>query len=84
MTAAGWCEQRAAGCVLLASPDPGERHSPANFARFVFTDASVPEFYVDSAQPASDSVAMLHVNAGRHPEDRDLADLIGDFSAHSE
>ncbi|MWV58849.1 helix-turn-helix transcriptional regulator [Rathayibacter sp. VKM Ac-2754] len=57
---------------------------PANFARFVFLDPRAPEFYVDWARAAADSVAMLHLHAGRHPEDKALADLIGDLSVHSQ
>lgn len=57
---------------------------PANFARFVFLDPRAPEFYVDWNRAATDSVAMLRLHAGRHPEDKALSDLVGELSVHSE
>lgn len=57
---------------------------PANFARFVFLDPRAPDFYADWNRAATDSVAMLRLHAGRHPEDKALADLVGELSVHSE
>lgn len=57
---------------------------PANFARFVFLDPRAPEFYADWNRAATDSVAMLRLHAGRHPEDRALSDLVGEFSVQSD
>lgn len=57
---------------------------PANFARFVFLDPRAPDFYADWNRAATDSVAMLRLHAGRHPEDRALSDLVGELSVQSD
>jgi hypothetical protein len=54
----------------------GER----NMARFVFLDEVARELYVDWADAARGIVATLHLYAGSHPHDPQLAELIGDLS----
>lgn len=54
-----------------------------NQARFVFLDAHARELYVDWDQVAADTAAMLRVDAGRHPNDPALAQLVGDLSVQS-
>lgn len=55
-----------------------------NQARFVFLDPHARELYEDWRQVAIDTVAMLRDDAGRHPDDPKLSELIGDLSIHSE
>jgi transcriptional regulator with XRE-family HTH domain len=57
---------------------------PPNLARFIFLDPAAPEFYRDWEQVAVDTVAVLRGEAGRHPYDRDLSDLVGELSARSD
>ena len=54
-----------------------------NFARYVFLDESARELYADWDFAARDCVATLHLYAGRHPEDPQLTELIGELSLHS-
>ncbi|WP_230690020.1 helix-turn-helix domain-containing protein [Catellatospora paridis] len=56
---------------------PGER----NMARYIFLDEAVRELYADWSTAARDTVAALHLYAGRHPHDPELAALVGDLSA---
>ncbi|WP_007023167.1 helix-turn-helix transcriptional regulator [Saccharomonospora iraqiensis] len=51
-----------------------------NQARFVFLDPHARELYVDWDRVAADTVAMLRMDAGRHPEDPGLGSLVGDLS----
>lgn len=57
--------------------------SERNQARFVFLDPHASELYVDWEQVASDTVAMLRMDAGKHPEDPGLGRLVGDLSVQS-
>jgi transcriptional regulator with XRE-family HTH domain len=57
---------------------------PANTARFVFLDACSEDFYDDWGHIANEVVAILRSEAGRHPYDRDLSNLIGELSTQSE
>jgi transcriptional regulator with XRE-family HTH domain len=57
---------------------------PANGARFVFLDPRAERFYVDWDRVANEVVAMLRSEAGRHPYDRALSDLVGELSTQSE
>jgi transcriptional regulator with XRE-family HTH domain len=56
---------------------------PANTARFGFLDPRARQFYVDWDRTADDMVAVLRAEAGRHPYDRGLTDLIGELSTRS-
>lgn len=57
---------------------------PVNSARFTFLDSRARDFFVQWEQVATDAVAILHAEAGRHPDDRDLSDLVGELSTRSE
>jgi len=57
---------------------------PPNTARFAFLDPRGPDFYRDWATTADDMVAILRAEAGRHPCDRGLTDLVGELSTRSE
>ena len=57
---------------------------PANGARFVFLDSRAHDFYPDWDRVANEVVAMLRSEAGRHPYDRALSDLVGELSTQSE
>jgi transcriptional regulator with XRE-family HTH domain len=57
---------------------------PANHARFIFLDPRAHDFYADWDRVASDIVAILRSEAGRDPHDRDVSDLVGELSAHSD
>lgn len=59
-------------------------HRERNSARFVFLDAAARSLYTDWEQVAGDCVATLRLYAGRHPDDPQLTDLIGELSRHSE
>jgi transcriptional regulator with XRE-family HTH domain len=55
-----------------------------NLARYMFLDLRSRDFYVDWAPVARDLVAALRIEAGRHPYDRGLTDLVGELSMRSE
>jgi transcriptional regulator with XRE-family HTH domain len=57
---------------------------PANSARFAFLDPRARSFYVDWDTTVHDIAAALRGEAGRHPYDRSLSDLIGLLSTRSE
>jgi transcriptional regulator with XRE-family HTH domain len=57
---------------------------PPNLARFVFLDPQSRRFYRDWDGIADASVGSLRALAGRDPYDRDLTDLVGELSMHSE
>jgi len=57
---------------------------PANTARFVFLDPRSEDFYDDWDHVASEVVAILRSEAGRNAYDRELTNLIGELSTHSE
>jgi transcriptional regulator with XRE-family HTH domain len=64
----------------LETRPPRER----NFARFTFLDEAARTLYGDWDTAAADCVAFLHVYAGRHPDDPQLAELIGELSVRSD
>jgi transcriptional regulator with XRE-family HTH domain len=57
---------------------------PVNFARFVFLDPRAKEFFADWGRAAKDCAALLRLEAGRTPNDRELSDLVGELSTQSE
>jgi transcriptional regulator with XRE-family HTH domain len=63
---------------LLNSPA-----QPANSARFIFLDAGSHDFWDDWDTMADGIVASLRAEAGRHPTDRRLTDLIGELTTRS-
>ena len=54
-----------------------------NQARFVFLNPHTRELYADWEQVATDTAAMLRVDAGRHPDDPVLGQLVGELSIQS-
>ncbi|POX60375.1 transcriptional regulator [Streptomyces sp. Ru62] len=63
-----------------AALDRAER----NIARITFLDETSRELYADWTSCARENVAYLHLEAGRHPGDPQLASLIGELSMKSE
>jgi hypothetical protein len=57
---------------------------PANFARFQFLDTRARDFYPDWEGAANITVALLRAEAGRHPGDAQLRELVGELSTVSE
>ncbi|MEU3826044.1 helix-turn-helix transcriptional regulator [Streptomyces sp. NPDC029080] len=76
------------GHALLAGHLPLEGpQSPAarpNLVRMLFLDERYRERYADREEEAHLAVASLRLVAGRHPEDRALAELIGLLCMRSE
>lgn len=64
---------------LLADPT-----GKPNFARFTFLDPAARRFYPDWDFFANITVAMLRTEAGRHPHDRLLHELVGELSTRSD
>ncbi|MGB7961832.1 MAG: helix-turn-helix transcriptional regulator [Propionicimonas sp.] len=64
---------------LLADPT-----GKPNFARFTFLDPAARRFYPDWDFFADITVAMLRTEAGRHPHDRALHELVGELSTRSD
>ena len=55
-----------------------------NYARFIFLDENARDLHAEWAVIAAETVATLRVDAGRHPDDPDLAALVGELSMRSE
>ncbi|MEU4243932.1 helix-turn-helix transcriptional regulator [Actinoplanes sp. NPDC026619] len=71
------------GAALIAdfpALPPRER----NFARLVLLDEHIGALFPDRRRKARDIIAFLHLDAGRHPHDPLLAELVGELSLHSE
>ncbi len=70
-------------CALYASllADP---RRPANNARFIYLDPASRDFFTDWERAADDIAAMLRLEAGRNPYDKQLVELIGELSTRSE
>ncbi|MEV6975574.1 helix-turn-helix transcriptional regulator [Kitasatospora sp. NPDC093806] len=72
-----------AGALVLGdygALPPAER----NIARITFLDPGSRDLYADWATCARETVAFLHLEAGRRPDDPKLAELIGELSMRSE
>jgi hypothetical protein len=63
-----------------APDDPGRR---PNMARLVFLDAHTRDLYIDWPAKARAVVGNLRLTAGRHPDDPQLAALIGELTMRS-
>jgi transcriptional regulator with XRE-family HTH domain len=70
--------------AALYSPVYDDPARPANLARFCFLDPQARALYPHWDEAANTTVAMLRTEAGRHPYDRDLSDLIGELSIRSD
>jgi transcriptional regulator with XRE-family HTH domain len=55
-----------------------------NMLRYTFLDESVRDLYADWEEVARDNVAILHLDAGRHPDDPLLAELVGELAVKSQ
>src|SRR5918995_2746402 len=71
---------RALFAPVFAFADPNR---PPNSARFVFLDPAAKALYRLWDAVADDTVALLRVEAGRDPHDRQLSELIGQLSMRS-
>ena len=67
----------------LYAPLFASRDQPPNSARFTFLDPAAADFFCDWPRVADDVVAHLRSEAGRHPHDRGLSDLVGQLSMRS-
>lgn len=56
----------------------------ANTTRFIYLDPAAREYFVDYDRIATDAAAMLRLEAGRNPHDKDLITLVGELSTQSE
>ena len=63
---------------MFDRPDP-----TTNIARFAFLNPQAQAFYPDWERTANSMVARLRAEAGRHPNDRALTDLIGELCTRS-
>ncbi|HNV11528.1 MAG TPA: helix-turn-helix transcriptional regulator [Propionibacteriaceae bacterium] len=70
--------------AALYAPVLTSAAQPSNSARFCFLDAGAHDFYVDWTTVANDIVAVLRAEAGRHPFDAALTELVGELSTRSE
>ncbi len=70
--------------VALYSPAYDDPSRPVNLARFCFLNPQATALYPHWEEAANTTVAMLRIEAGRNPYDRDLSDLIGELSTRSE
>lgn len=70
---------RALYAEMYADPTCG-----ANVARFAFLHPAAGRFYADWERMARFAVGALRVEAGRHPYDRELTNLVGELSTRSD
>ncbi|GHF11729.1 DNA-binding protein [Amycolatopsis deserti] len=68
---------------VLVADFPALRAAERNMARLVFLDDAARDLYPDWESKARDTVANLRFDAGRHPDDPLLAELVGELSLHS-
>lgn len=70
--------------VLHSAGAGATSRRPANTTRFLYLDPAAREFFMDFDRMAMDAAAMLRLEAGRHPHDKDLITLVGELSTQSE
>ncbi len=70
--------------VLTSTAAGATSRRPANTTRFLYLDPAAREFFIDFDRMAMDAAAMLRLEAGRHPHDKDLITLVGELSTQSE
>ncbi|MBA9007492.1 helix-turn-helix domain-containing protein [Thermomonospora cellulosilytica] len=75
-----WNRLAATVFVDFAALPPAER----NWARLIFLNGEVQRLFVDWTVKARETVAFLRLQAGAHPDDRELAALVGELSVKSE
>ena len=71
-----WNSGAAALLTDFGALPPRER----NFVRLLFLDDALRSLYADWPQAARDAVAVLRMEASRHPDDPDLIALVGELS----
>jgi transcriptional regulator with XRE-family HTH domain len=64
----------------LAPEGPGTPATRPNLTRMLFLDEKYRELYTDWHDQAQLAVAALRLVAGRHPDDRSLAELVGQLT----
>jgi transcriptional regulator with XRE-family HTH domain len=70
---------------VLYAPVLEDPRRPANTTRFVYLrPEAARELFVDYDQVARDAAAMLRLEAGRTPHDKELIALVGELSTQSE
>ncbi|MFF7655107.1 helix-turn-helix transcriptional regulator [Streptomyces sp. NPDC007983] len=57
---------------------------PANTCRFAFLDPRVTRLYPEWERVTRDAVGALRVEVAKNPHDRELSNLIGELSTHSD
>lgn len=67
----------------LIADFPGLPAAERNMARLVFLDDASKDLYPDWESKARDTVSNLRLDAGRHPDDPQLATLVGELSLAS-
>ncbi|WP_427885768.1 helix-turn-helix transcriptional regulator [Kribbella sp. GL6] len=67
----------------LAAALNGFDQKQPNVPRMVFLDPALRDFYPAWEEVAEESVDYLRMYAGRHPDDPELAELVGELSIHS-
>lgn len=72
------------GYALYSPVYDDDQARPVNLARFTFLNPHATGLYPDWDLAANTTVAMLRTEAGRHPYDRALTDLIGELSTRSD
>ncbi|WP_326819663.1 helix-turn-helix domain-containing protein [Streptosporangium sp. NBC_01756] len=68
---------------LLVADFPALPAAERNMARLVFLDETAKDLYPDWQTKARDTVSNLRFDAGRHPDDPELAALVGELSLRS-
>lgn len=69
--------------AFLLTDFPSKPVRERSLVRWTFLDEEARQRYVDWEKTASSMVGTLRLDAGRHPEDPLLAQLIGELSVHS-
>jgi len=67
----------------LIADFPALPEAERNMARLVFLDDAAKDLYPDWESKARDTVSNLRLDAGRHPDDPQLATLVGELSLAS-
>jgi transcriptional regulator with XRE-family HTH domain len=57
---------------------------PVNLARYQFLNPGADQYMTDLDAQRAKTAALLRTEAGKHPYDRELSDLIGELSTRSE
>lgn len=68
----------------LYAPVFDDPRRPVNTTRFTYLNPAAREFWRDYDQIANDAAAMLRLEAGRTPHDKELIRLVGELSTQSE